>query len=82
MLSVSTTGSFRESLVFNSKGPIKCKSLNNQPSKARPTFVNINSGETLLYPFIFTVTEGRGSCNTIEDPGARICVPNKVKLLI
>ena len=82
LLSVSTAGSFREWLVFNSKGPLKCKSLNNEPSKARSALVNIYSDETLLYPFTFTVNEGGGSCNTIEDPGARICIPNKVKLLM
>ena len=36
LLSAWTTGEFGESLVFDSKRPIKCVSLNNQPCKTRP----------------------------------------------
>ena len=38
-----TRGSFGESLAFNSKGHIKCESINNQPCQTRPTLVDINS---------------------------------------
>ena len=31
LLSICTIRNFGESLAFNSKGPIKCVSLNNQP---------------------------------------------------
>ena len=61
----------------NSKGPIKCLTLNNQPCQARPTLVNINSDETLFYPFTVSVNKCGGSCNTIDGPHAYI--PNKVK---
>ena len=37
LLSAWTTGEFGESLVFDSKRPIKCVFLNNQPCKTRPT---------------------------------------------
>ena len=47
LLRIFTIWSFSKSLDFNSKGPIKCVSLNNQPCKARSAFVNINSDETL-----------------------------------
>ena len=43
LLGASTIGSFGESLVSD----LKCVSLNNQPCKARPTLVNINTDETL-----------------------------------
>ena len=49
LLSVCTIVSFGNSLALNSKGPIKCASLNNQPCQARPTLVNINSDETLFF---------------------------------
>ena len=53
--------------------------INNHPYKARPTLVDINSYETLFYPFIVSVKKCGGSCNTIYDSYARVCVPNKVK---
>ena len=78
LLSVCTI-SFGESLVSNSKGPISCVSLNNHPRTAGSTLVNINSEETFFYPFTASVNKCGGSCNTIDDPYARFCVPNKVK---
>ena len=39
----------------------------NQPRKARATFVNVNSDETLFYPFTVCVNNCRGSCNTTDD---------------
>ena len=78
-LFICTIISFCESLAFNSKEPIKCVSLDNQPCKSRPTFVNIKSDETLFCPFTVNVNKCGESCNTIDDSHARVCVPNKVK---
>ena len=77
-----TIGGFGESLAFNSKGPINCVSLNTQPCKARPTLVNINFAETLFYPFTVSVNKCDGSCNTINDSYARVCVMNISKIRI
>ena len=66
LLSSCISGRFDGSLASNSKGPIKCVSLNNQPCQARPTLVIINSNEPLYYPFIVSVTKSGGSCNTID----------------
>ena len=79
LLSVCAVESFGDLLVSNSKGPIKCLILNNRPCKARSTLVNINSDETIFYQFTVTVNKCGGSCNTIDDPYTRVCVPNKVK---
>ena len=54
-------------------------SLNNQPCKARPTIINMNTDKNLFYPFTVSVNRCRGSCNTVDNPYARVCVPNKVK---
>ena len=70
LLSVCTIGSFEESLVFNSKGPMKCLTLNNQPCQARPMVVNINSDETLFCPFTVSVNKCGGRCNTTDNPYA------------
>ena len=59
--------------------PINFVSLNIRPCKARSTLVNTNSDETLFYPFTVSVNKYGGTCNTIDDPYASVCVPNKVK---
>ena len=41
LLNVYTKVSFGE--LLDSKGPIKCVSLNNQPCQARPKLVDVNS---------------------------------------
>ena len=79
LLNVCAIRSFGKSLVSNSKGPLKCLTLNNQPCQARPMVVNINSDETLFYPFTAYVNKCSGSCNKIDDPYAQVCVPDKVK---
>ena len=79
LLSVWAIRNFGESLTSNSQGPIKCASLNNHLCKAKPTLVNLNSSETLFYPFTVSVNKRVGSCNTIDDPYARVCVPIKAK---
>ena len=72
-------GSFGESLVFNSKGPIKFASLNSQPWRARPALVDVNSNKTLFYPFSVNVNKCGGSSYAIDDPYAQVCVLNNVK---
>ena len=42
LINVCTTGSFGGSLASNSKGPIKCISLNYQPCQVITTIVDIN----------------------------------------
>ena len=79
LLNLCTIESFGESLVSNSKGPTKCVSFHNHPCQATLTLVNINSDETLFYPFTVSVKKCGGSCNTIDDPYDRACVSNKVK---
>ena len=49
LLHVCTIGVFGESLLYNSKEPIKCVFLSNDSCQANATLVNINSDETLFY---------------------------------
>ena len=79
LLSVWTMWSFGESLVSNSKVPIKYVSLNNHLCQATVTLVNVNSSETLFYLVTVSVDNCNGSCNTINDSYAWVCVSNKVK---
>ena len=58
-------------------------SLNNQSYMTRPTVINQNLYEYNLglryYPFMVNLNIYNGSCNTLNDPSDRICVPNKIK---
>ena len=56
---------FLSSLV--STTPLSCISMNNQVCKIRPEIVNINSNETVLYPFSIKTSKCSGSCNNIND---------------
>ena len=51
----------------------------NQGSKVRPEIINLNSNEPVFYPFNTKTSKYSGSCNNINDPYAKICVPDVVK---
>ena len=53
--------------------------MNNQECKVRLEIININSNEPVLSPFSFKTSKCSGSCNNINDPYAKICVPDVVK---
>ena len=58
--------------------PLKCISMNNQERKAKPEILNVNSNEHVLYPFSIKTCKCSGSCNNINDPYAKLCVPHVV----
>ena len=53
--------------------------MNNQPCKARPEIVNVNSNNPIFYPFNVRTSKCSGNCNNINDSYAKICVPDVVK---
>ena len=55
--------------------------MNNQACKARPQVVNVNSNNPIFYPFSIKTSKCSGNCNNINDPYARICVPDIIKNL-
>ena len=62
-----------------STNPLSCISMNNQACKVRPEIININSNEPVFYPFSIKTSKCSGSRNNINDPYAKICVPDVVK---
>ena len=58
---------------------LSCISMNNQACKVRPEIININSNEPVFYSFSIKTSKCSGSCNNINDPYAKICVPDDVK---
>ena len=64
---------------LSSVNPLECVSMNNQECKVRPEIVNVNSNEPLFYPFNIKRSKCSGSCNNINDPFAKLCIPGVVK---
>ena len=64
-----------------STNQLSCISMNNQECKVRPEIVNVNSDEPEFYPFNLKTSNCSGIRNNINDPYAKICVPDVVKKL-
>ena len=63
---------FLSSLV--STALLGCISMNNQACKIRPEII-VNSNEPIFYLFIIKTSKCSSSCNNINDPYAKVCVP-------
>ena len=68
-------------MTFFTCSALKCVSMSNQECKIRPEAININSNEPLLYPYSVLVNKCRGSCNDINNPYAKLCVPDVAKTM-
>ena len=60
---------------------LECISVTNQESMPRPKILDVNEGvgEALFYPYNVLVNKCSGSCNTLDNPMAKLCVPNIIK---
>ena len=59
--------------------PLSCISVNNQECKTRRQAVNVNSNNPIFYPFSIKTSKCSGNCNNINNPYAKICVPDVIK---
>ena len=59
--------------------PLETVSMNNQECRTRAKIMNVNNNEPVFYPFSIRVNKCSGSCNNINDPNAKLCVPDIVK---
>ena len=64
-------------ILLNIINALDCISMKNQECKVRPEIININSNNPMFYLFSIKVNK----CNNINDPYAKICVPDIVKNL-
>ena len=48
-------------------------------NNVRPKIINLNSNEPVFYLFSIKASKCSGTCNNINDPYAKICVPDVVK---
>ena len=60
---------------------LSCISMNNQACKARPEIINVSSNNPVFYRFSIKTSKCSSNCNNINDPYAKICVPDIVKHL-
>ena len=60
---------------------LECVSVVNQKCMPRSKILDVNEGvgEALFYPYNVLVNKCSGSCNTLDDPMAKLCVPNIIK---
>ena len=60
---------------------LECLSLINRESMPRPKIFNINEGigAALFYPYNILVNKCSRSCDTLDDPMSKICVPKIIK---
>ena len=56
-------------------------SINNQKYKVRPQIVNVNGDNPAFFPYSVKASKCSGSCNNINNPLAKLCVPDVVKNL-
>ena len=60
---------------------LECLSVTNQKCMPRSKIFDVNEGvgEALFYPYNVLVNKCSGSCDTLDDPMAKLCVPNFIK---
>ena len=68
-------------ILSNFTNALDCISMKNQECKIRPEIININSNNPIFYPFSIKINKCSGNCNNINNPYAKICVPDIIKNL-
>ena len=60
---------------------LECVSVVNQKCMPRPKILDVNEGvgEALFYPYNVLVNKCSGSCDIINNPMTKLCVPNVIK---
>ena len=65
--------------ILTSVNALKCVSMNNQECKVRLQIVNVNGDDSVFFPFSIKTSKSSSSCNNINNPCAKLCVPDVVK---
>ena len=60
---------------------LECVSVVNQKCMPRPKILDVNEGvgEALFYLYNVQVNKCSGSCNTLDNPIEKVCIPNVIK---
>ena len=69
--------------VVSTSNLTKCVSINIQKCMTQPVLINLHpdeySQELRYYSFTVNLDWCSGSCNTLDDPSSRVCVPNETE---
>ena len=69
------------SIFTNANSQLSYISMKNQECKTRPKYINVNGNEPVFFPFSIETSKWSGSCNNINYPHAKTCVPDIIKNL-
>ena len=58
---------------------LECVSVINEKYMSRPKIIDLNKNEPVFYPYSIKVNKCSGYCNNINDPMAKLCVPDIVR---
>ena len=58
---------------------LECVSMNNQECQIRTEITNLNTNESMFYPYSIKINKCKGSCNKINYPYAKKCIPENIK---
>ena len=73
---------FFTSLAFlTGVNALNCVSMNNQECKIKPQIINVNGDDPLFFPSSIKISKCSSSSNNINNPCAKLCVPDVVKNL-
>ena len=63
---------------------LECVSVVNQKCMAKPKILDVNEGvgEALFYPYNVQVNKCSGSCNTVDNPMAKLCVIKGINMQV
>ena len=64
--------------LFLNTNSLECMSMTNQKCRARPKIINVNTDDPVFYP-VCKVNKCSASCNNINNPYAKLCIPDIVK---
>ena len=53
--------------------------MNNQECTVRPEIINTNTNEPSFYPYSVKISKCSGSCENVNDPYKKLCVPDVSK---
>ena len=67
--------------TLRSVNSLSCISMNNQECRIRPPIVNVNGDDPAFFPFSIKTSECSGICNNMNNPHAKLCVPDVAKNL-
>ena len=70
---------FITAMTFYSCNAMRCVSMKNQECNVRPVIMNIDSDDPSFYPYNIQINKCNGSCNTINDPYAKLCDTDAIK---